>query len=323
MRSKRIARKASKSRTKSLQRGGSNSSKRVEALSPKTCTVFRFPDAIRDVITNRTRQQNLGTAYQIGAGKAPESWFATTFIPALAARIEAGDAPDRLLSYMMRAWNRRATSSSQRLTRAMAMKMLSEFTQANLSAASGKTRVVLPIEWFQPDGLAVQSGGGGEEAAACSPTMSTLGHAYDNYHQYRGSQGDSAGPLGSSIPQNAYQGVQKWFRGETTMFTPTASDPVHHSGVQWRTQSMADRLTAQRVPATFNQTVDVNQMVKGDAPCVTGCNAKANVFRASAPYTSSDVTMPVQRAGGVSAKQSRTRRQRRQQRSRSSVRARA
>lgn len=296
----KFPRRASQSQKRSSQRGGSNASSRVEALSPKTCSEFRFPDAIHDVITNRARQQNVGKAYQIGAGRAaPASWFVATFIPALAARVQKGDAPNSLLSYMMRTWNRHATSSSQRLTRAMAMKMLSEFTRANLSGgAPGKARVVLPIEWFLPDGLAVQRGGAAG-AAVCSPTSTTLGHTYDNYYKHRGNFGDSAAP-GSSIPQNAYQDVQKWFNGETTLFSPSQSDPVNHSGVQWRTQSQGGNLAAQRVPANFDQTVEVNKMLSSDGtPCLTKCHATANVFPGAREYTPNDVRMPTQRAGGT------------------------
>ena len=94
------------------QRGGSNASDNVEALVAKTC--HAYPEPIQHVITGQdlVQQNRGGVPYQIGAGRASRdasraSWFTTRFIPALTARIEAGDTPGVLVSYMLRTWNRR------------------------------------------------------------------------------------------------------------------------------------------------------------------------------------------------------------------------
>ena len=180
-----------RSKRNNKQRGGSNASDNVEALVAKTCSAY--PEPIQHVIAGQDQVQN-GVPYQIGAGRSRRgsrraSWFTSRFIPALTARIEAGDTPGALASYMVRTWNRRHRGA-RALTPQLALKMLDEFSRANVAsyATSGKSSIVLPIEWFQPDNASVYTasgaprsrrrrGGrqrGGSGAPSCPVTTSTL-----------------------------------------------------------------------------------------------------------------------------------------------------
>ena len=316
---------------KDCQSGGSRASDRVMALAPKDAAGRRapaqlLPAPIRAIMAGSSTPA-LSAAYQIGAGRgvrrsarrrrasSPSSssgmWFSSRFLPALATRLAAGDAPEDLVTYMRRTWNRRFRGE-QALTRAMAMDMLRTFAEVNADAnVTEASDAMVPVAWLTPSRShrrrgarhASQRGGASN---SCPPSLSTLPHTYDNFSQHRGNVGDSI-LTGASIPRTAFQNVTDWFHGKTTLLS--TSDAVTHSGVQFRAGHGGS--SAMRIPGNFNQTVQVNQMVDAaNKPCTNGgpCTVTANVFPAPQPVQVADVSMPHQRAGATATPRRRRRR---------------
>lgn len=59
---------------------------------------------------------------------------------------------------------------------------------------------------------------------------------YDDVAGYRGNAGDSNMLTGSTAPPSLYQSFLKWFQGESTIFTPSYSDPLNNTGLQLNCQ---------------------------------------------------------------------------------------
>lgn len=321
---------------KDCQSGGSRASDRVMALAPKDAACRRapaqlFPAPIRAIMAGSSTPA-LSAAYQIGAGRGVRrsarrrhassssssgTWFSSRFLPALATRLAAGDAPEDLVTYMRRTWNRRFRGE-QALTRAMAMDMLRTFAEVNADAnVTEASDAMVPVAWLTPSRSQTRSRRGRRRSSAsqrggasnlCPPSLSTLPHTYDNFSQHRGNVGDSI-LTGASIPRTAFQNVSDWFHGKTTLLS--TSDAVTHSGVQFRAGHGGSR--AMRIPGNFNQTVQVNQMVDAaNKPCTNGgpCTVTANVFPSPQPVQVADVSMPHQRAGATATPRRRHRRHR-------------
>ena len=204
------------------------------------------------------------------------NWFTNKFIPQISLKIFKGSSNKQVLNEMKNLWEKNNNKKlSDKSATNMLNELLSENKHLNKQMnGGGKSkklkggRVLLPMKWFNPEyrgtyiservpgvtyscadnKLVAKSfpsmkagkkqsrknkkGGGGSgygDATSNGAPASSTG-------EMRGWAGDSV-LTGANVPQNGLQKLSNFYRGESTLFAPSRSDPANASGLEVKCNS--------------------------------------------------------------------------------------
>ena len=273
---------------RTMQKGGSNASARVEHLSGTKCNAnnpLRYPEPVKCVMTNSFRNRNLGTTYRTmsggGRSKTSTNWFVSNFLPEIVNNVETGKSPSQIVQVMLKKWNANH-SKKYHITKKIATQMLYDFADANRKHKGGD--IVIPLRWItnNKSSKKIKQRGGTLANQSCPVTQSTLPYNYDNYWRPRENSSNA------SVPRNMFQKTDDWWNGNKTIFTPSYSDITNHASVHYKCNS-SDCSGAQ-VPKLENATTILQDPI--------GASTEVKLF--SEPVvdnTPNKYILPLSRAG--------------------------
>ena len=274
------------------QHGGSIASDNVNALVAKSCSRVAYSAKVRAVMTGSPPEHAHTTAphQQLGGGNHATGWFYSTFVPHMTRACLSLSATDTL-DEMQEMWN--AENPRARLSKRAARQMLREFVEANRSttdAEADEDRVNVPLQWMSSTtrDSTTHNMVGGAPSNCLYDTNYTV-HHNDAYDRYRGNTGGSP-PMGATVPQDSFKGLYNWFHGRSTLFAPSATNPMHQNQVDYLSQSG---------PNDPISVAPLNSAVKASAPTLHGNSEPMGVFPASSGTTYAAYTRqtPLARGG--------------------------